>query len=195
MTKEEKFPRPFRGAEEDGRDYQYSLSNRDEWWGSAEEIKDVMEHFCWLVKHKEPIPRDIQVFIATAFWKYLVKNQDLEKAFRLKEERTGRKKLPPPDGGYTPQHVIDYWVGIIYEGLSSDKSKLVYSNKHNIGKTTLADHVKHFGIYALGEVIEIFEHDFKMPLPEDKLKKIKEIYPDFEYPKEGYLPFLHTTEK
>ena len=107
MTREEKFPRPFRGAEEDGRDYQYSLSNREEWWGSAEEIKDVMEHFCWLVKHKEPIPRDIQVFIATAFWKYLVKNQDLEKAFRLKEERTGRKKLPPPDGRYIPQHVID----------------------------------------------------------------------------------------
>ena len=36
MTREEKFPRPFRGSEEDGRDYQYSLSNRDEWWGSAE---------------------------------------------------------------------------------------------------------------------------------------------------------------
>jgi hypothetical protein len=27
MTKEEKFPKPFRNFEEDGRDYQYSLSN------------------------------------------------------------------------------------------------------------------------------------------------------------------------
>ena len=160
MAKEEKFPKPSRNFEEDGRDYQHSLSNRDEWWGSEEEIKNVMEHFCWLVKHKEPIPRDIQVFIATAFWKYLVKKQDLEKAFRLKEEKTGRKKLPPPDGGYIPPHVIDYWIGIIYEGLTSDKSKLVYSNKHNIGKTTLADHVKHYGEHALFDTVQMFENDF-----------------------------------
>ena len=195
MTEEEKFPRPFRGFEEDGRDYQHSLSNRDEWWSEGQEIKDVMEHFCWLVKHKEPIPRDIQVFIATAFWKYLVKNKNLETAFRLKEEKTGRKKLPPPDGGYVPKHVIDYWVGIIYEGLTSDKSKLVYSNKHKIGKTTLSDHVKHYGEYAIFVTIQMFEIDFQMPLPQEKLKRIKDIYPEFEYPKEGYLPFLHTTEK
>jgi hypothetical protein len=195
MTKEEKFPKPSRNFEEDGSDYQYSLIMRDAWWGSEQEIKNVMEHFCWLVKHKEPIPRDIQVFIATAFWKYLVKKQDLEKAFRLKEEKTGRKKLPPPDGGYIPKHVTDYWAGVIYEGLTSDKSKLVYSNKHNIGKTTLADHVKHYGEHALFDTVQMFEIDFQMPLPSEKLKKIKEIYPDFEYPKEGYLPFLHTTEK
>jgi hypothetical protein len=195
MTKEEKFPKPSRNFEEDGSDYQYSLIMRDAWWGSEQEIKNVMEHFCWLVKHKEPIPRDIQVFIATAFWKYLVKKQDLEKAFRLKEEKTGRKKLPPPDGGYIPKHVTDYWVGVIYEGLTSDKSKLVYSNKHNIGKTTLADHVKHYGEHALFDSVQMFEIDFQMPLPSEKLKKIKEIYPDFEYPKEGYLPVLHTTEK
>jgi hypothetical protein len=195
MAKEEKFPKPSRNFEEDGSDYQYSLIMRDTWWGSEQEIKNVMEHFCWLVKHKEPIPRDIQVFIATAFWKYLVKKQDLEKAFRLKEEKTGRKKLPPPDGGYIPKHVTDYWVGVIYEGLTSDKSKLVYSNKHNIGKTTLADHVKHYGEHALFDTVQMFEIDFQMPLPSEKLKKIKEIYPDFEYPKEGYLPFLHTTEK
>jgi hypothetical protein len=195
MAKEEKFPKPSRNFEEDGSDYQYSLIMRDAWWGSEQEIKNVMEHFCWLVKHKEPIPRDIQVFIATAFWKYLVKKQDLEKAFRLKEEKTGRKKLPPPDGGYIPKHVTDYWDGVIYEGLTSDKSKLVYSNKHNIGKTTLADHVKHYGEHALFDTVQMFEIDFQMPLPSEKLKKIKEIYPDFEYPKEGYLPFLHTTEK
>ena len=169
MTKEEKFPKPSRNFEEDGRDYQYSLIMRDEWWGGEEEIKNVMEHFCWLVKHKEPIPRDIQVFIATAFWKYLVKKQDLEKAFRLKEEKTGRKKLPPPDGGYIPKHVTDYWVGIIYEGLTSDKSKLVYSNKHNIGKTTLADHVKHYGEHAIFDTVQMFENVFQMPLPFEKL--------------------------
>ncbi|MCF8183023.1 MAG: hypothetical protein K9J09_02455 [Limnohabitans sp.] len=194
MAEEKKFPRPFRGYEEDGRDYRHSLSNRDEWWGDAQEIKDVMEHFCWLVKYQEPIPRDIQVFIATAFWKYIEKNQNLETAFRLKEEKTGRKKLPPPDGGYIPEHVIDYWVGIIYEGLTLDKSKLVYSNKHKIGKTTLADHVKHYGVNAVFRTVEMFEIDFKIPLPQEKLKIIKYIYPEFEYPKEGYLPFLHTTE-
>jgi hypothetical protein len=55
--------------------------------------------------------------------------------------------------------------------------------------------VKHYGEHALFYTVQMFENDFQMPLPPEKLKKIKNIFPDFEYPKEGYLPFLHTTEK
>ena len=64
----------------------------ENWERSREEnVRILMEHYCFLTKHGRDVPRALQVYIATAFWNYLEKGKKLETAFELKEERKGRK--------------------------------------------------------------------------------------------------------
>lgn len=91
------FPKDFSNFETgSGIDWYSALSDlKGSNWENTREtnVKIIMEHYCYLVKHGREIPRQIQVYIGTAFWNYMVKGKKLDTAFLLKEPKKGRKAV------------------------------------------------------------------------------------------------------
>ena len=91
------FPRDFSSLETgSGIDWYSALSDlKGNNWDNGREtnVKIIMEHYCYLVKHGREIPHQIQVYIGTAFWNYMVKGKKLDTAFLLKEPKKGRKAV------------------------------------------------------------------------------------------------------
>ena len=91
------FPRDFSNLETgSGIDWYSALSDlKGNNWDNGREtnVKIIMEHYCYLVKHGREIPHQIQVYIGTAFWNYMVKGKKLDTAFLLKEPKKGRKAV------------------------------------------------------------------------------------------------------
>ena len=91
------FPRDFSNLETgSGIDWYSALSDlKGNNWDNGREtnVKIIMEHYCYLVKHGREIPHQIQVYIGTVFWNYMVKGKKLDTAFLLKEPKKGRKAV------------------------------------------------------------------------------------------------------
>lgn len=77
-----------------GYDWLEALNDlkKGNWFRSREDnVKILMEHYCFLTKYGRDIPRQLQVWIGTAFWNFVENGKKLDTAFELKESRQGRK--------------------------------------------------------------------------------------------------------
>ncbi len=166
----------------DGDDYEWDWSlhdiSRGPAWSSSEHAKIILEHYCYCVENKKPIPEPILEFLKDSFAEYLFDGKTLEASLRLKKN-VGRTKIPGPDEWDGFDYVL-WIVEYMMEGFNKEKSLLIVENKlKESGKIvklqTLRDHFNEFKHNALQDFISYKKH-YGEELTEAQHQVIKDYF-------------------
>ena len=146
----------------DPREASSALSSLHSYWGSLEDVKDLMEHFCYCVENNKQIPKPILQYLQDSFSRYLFDQQTLETAFKITSSK-GRKELPPPELWPNAPDCVVSTVSYILDGYLKDKAKMAVINDwatkgKNLRKSTLDDHFKKYAGNALSLIAFEREH-------------------------------------
>lgn len=164
----------------DEHEWDYSLYeiSRGSAWSSPLDAKIILEHYCYCVENKKPIPEPILEFLKDSFAEYLFDDKTLEASLKLKKN-VGRTKIPGPDEWPGFDYVL-WIVEYMMEGFNKEKSLLLVENKlKESGKPiklqTLRDHFDLFKYNALRDFISCKEH-YDQELTEAQHQVIKDYF-------------------
>ena len=150
-------------------------------------VSILMEHYCFLVKHGREVPRGLQVYIATAFWKYLEKGKKLETAFELKEERKGRKATKGKrEHPYFPNdEVMQVLNHLARKGCTMYRATELVHRTTKKPISTIRDMCSDAEMeYATPFMVQMYEESTGERIPKDwipNLKKSKQYYKNVSY--------------
>jgi hypothetical protein len=166
----------------DGDDHEWDWSLNDIYrgshWSSPQDAKIILEHFCYCVENKKPIPEPILEFLKDSFAEYLFDDKTLEASLKLKKN-VGRTKIP--GANEWPGFDYVFWiVEYMMEGFNKEKSLLIVENKlKESGKIvklqTLRDHFNEFKHNALQDFISYKKH-YSEELTEAQHQVIKDYF-------------------
>jgi hypothetical protein len=139
------------------REWNNALNSIYRFWGSPEDVKVIMNCYCYCVENKKFIPKEILEFFHGSFTSFLLDNAKLESALMLKGKK-GRPKLPPPSEYPLAPDYIDRMLTYILDGYSKDKALQVVINDwkskgKNLAAQTINDHYKIYAGAALSNLI------------------------------------------
>jgi hypothetical protein len=183
MSKDKKkeFPRDYTDWETgSGTDWYSALSDlKGSNWerGRETNVKIIMEHYCFLTKHGREIPRPIQVYIATAFWNYLVNGKKLETAFLLKEPNKGRKAVGKGarKHPYFPnKEVVEVIDTLARKGCSLYKATELVNRKLKTPISTIRDMCEEKELrYATIFMVQDYENSLGERIPNEYIENLK----------------------